>query len=430
MPPPNLTDVPSLLLLPSPPEPATAETVRAAYFGTLDSVISWLSNEHKSSASAGVGPVLVIAVASLILKPGRDNTRQVYWRRSQTLLAQIYSIIAVVCAKRSIASDLEADDAGAVDSRVVLVDHSRAPQRLYRPNSRGIYEPNNTAVLDLAAFASNVYPWKQIFHPSCKQGYELLASFLKFSEGSQKLQHKQLVAVEGGLSFSKPISALVTDQANGNPESDACDGYSTVCLGGTFDHLHPGHKLFLHAAVLLLNNRGPSLKTNHQCQLVVGVSSDELLAKKQYAEELQSWDIRARSVLSFLSTLLSTSTAAATQVKSVRGQTKELHALYRDDYILVRCIDLHDVYGPTVKEEGIKALVVSGETRSGGELVNEKRRNQGWSMLDVFEIDVLDACFDSSNNDQDQKAITSFAGKISSTEIRKQKAERRKTASC
>ncbi|KAG6040969.1 hypothetical protein E4U41_006447 [Claviceps citrina] len=420
----DVRDAPSLLLLPSPPEPATAESVRVAYCRPLDSVLSRLSNEHKSNKLGGAGPVLIVAVVSPVLKPDGDNRRLVYWQRSQALLARIYSLVAVICAERSIATDLEADEPGAVDSRVVLVDHSRGPERLYRPNASGEYEANNTAVLDLATFASSVYPWGRIFHSSCEQGYELLASFLKYSEGRQKMQHKQLVAVEGGLSFSKPASALKlkTVQRTGDSQSDACDGYSSVCLGGTFDHLHPGHKLFLHAAVLLLDVGETGAKAGRQCQLVVGISSDGLLAKKKYAEELQSWDVRARSVLNFISTLLSTSTAASVQMKAVLAETRELHALYRNDSILVRCVDFHDVYGPTVKEEDIEALVVSGETRSGGDMINQKRRSQGWPTLDVYEIDVLDASLDTADGDEKQGAANNFAGKISSTEIRRQKA--------
>ncbi|KAG5981278.1 hypothetical protein E4U55_003117 [Claviceps digitariae] len=429
MPSRNSSDAPSLLLLPSPPEPATAETIQLAYHKSLDAVISRLSNEHKSNTSGGAAPILIIAVACPILKPDGNNRRLVYWQKSQALLAQIYSLVAVICAKRSIATDVEADDPGAVDARVVLVDHCRAPERLYKPNSRGVYEPNNTAVLDLATFASSPHAWNRIFHSSCEQGYELLASFLKYSDGRQKLQHKQLVAVEGGISFSKPAFDLPIDQGTGNLQSSVCDGYSTVCLGGTFDHLHPGHKLFLHAAVLLLNMRETGSNTDRQCQLVIGISSDELLAKKSYAEELQSWDTRARSVLNFLSTLLSTSNATPVQIEAAQAETRELHALYRNSSILVRCVDFHDLYGPTVKEEAIEALVVSGETRSGGDLVNQKRRSQGWSMLDVYEIDVLDARLDAAHGDEKQEAVNKFAGKISSTEIRRQKAEGRETTS-
>ncbi|KAG6041740.1 hypothetical protein E4U17_001651 [Claviceps sp. LM77 group G4] len=420
----NLSDA-SLLLLPPPPEPPTTETIWLAYHKPLDATISRLSNEHKINTSGGTGPTLIVAVVCSILTSDQGDRRLIYWHRLQALLAQVYSLLAAICENRSIATDIGADDPGAVDSRVVLVNHNRATERLHRLNHRGVCGPNNTAVLDLAAFASINYPWNSVLHTGCEQGYELLTYFLEYHESRRKLQHRQLVAVEGGLGFSKPASATVTDQNSGNSDFESLGGYSKVCLGGTFDHLHLGHKLFLHAAVLLLNIRGTGGKSGHQCELVVGISSDELLATKQYAEELQSWDVRARSVLQFLSTLLSTSPAAPVQFEVVIAETKELHAPYRNGSILVRCVDFHDVYGPTVKEEAIEALVVSAETRSGGDLVNKKRHSQGWSMLNVYEIDVLDTVFDTEPGKQKQGAVGHFGSKISSTYIRRQKAEGR-----
>ncbi|KAK2598977.1 hypothetical protein QQS21_005582 [Conoideocrella luteorostrata] len=419
---------PSLLLLPPPPQPATPEAVWAAYRDTLECVISRLSNEHKSSVAGGVAPVLVVAVASPVLTTADTfNKRSVFWGRSQSLLAEIYSTVAVICAERSIASDIEAEDPGAVDVRVLLVHYDRSSKLPYEPNSSGVYEANNTTLVDLATFASSVHPWRQIFHSSSELGYEILTAYLNAAEGKQKLLQNQLIAVEGGISLSKLSPTGAVDTTTGKTSNDFNSGYAIVCLGGTFDHLHLGHKLFLHAATLLLNvDESSGAGKEHQCELVVGISSDELLAKKNYAEELQSWNIRASFVVNFLSTLFNRSTTTATTtMKTVQVETKEIHVTFRDGAILVRCVDFHDVYGPTVKEEAIQALVVSGETRNGGQAVNEKRRSQGWSMLDVYEINVLDANTKITNGERDDIAVNNFAGKVSSTEIRKQKAQRR-----
>lgn len=72
--------------------------------------------------------------------------------------------------------------------------------------------------------------------------------------------------------------------------------------------------------------------------------------------------------------------------------------------------------------EEIDSLVVSAETRKGGEAVNERRRELGWKELDVFEVSVLDGGFrgSSSKDDEgDDDRRDGFAGKISSTEIRR-----------
>lgn len=421
-------NAPSLLLLPSPPRPATPDAVRAAYRGPLAAVISRLSDENKPNTARGVAPVLVVAVASPVLTSppspaSAGNTRAVCWKRAQSLLAEVYSLVAAICAQGAIASDLEADDAGAVDVRVVLVHHDSAAAE-YKPGPRGTYEPNNTTILDLATFASTVYPWRTIFHTSSEQGYELQSAYLKYAEGSQRLRQSQLVAVEDGLSLSNSAASVSSDS---QIPREPTKSYKTVCLGGTFDHLHPGHKLFLHAAILLLDldvDATPSADRTRS-ELVIGISSDALLAKKKYAEQLQSWDIRACSVINFISTLLNSSTTATTEMKPVQADTKQLHALFRDGNLLVRCVDFHDLYGPTVQIEAIQALVVSGETRSGGRAVNDKRQSQGWSILDLFEIDVLDAGIDTpQGTTKDNATGTNFESKISSTEIRKQKSER------
>ncbi|KZZ89918.1 pantetheine-phosphate adenylyltransferase family protein [Moelleriella libera RCEF 2490] len=420
----NSRVAPRLLLLPAPPEPASADVVRIAYHQTLLSVISRLSRLNDSDGAGTVpciAPVLVVAVVLPVLtSPGESTTRLVRWNISQSLIAEIYSVVAEICAEKSIATDFEADDPGAVDVRVVLVHHDPVVEPSYEPDLKRAYHANNTAVLDLAAFASLVHPWLEIFYPSSEAGYELLSVYLKIAERRQKIHSDHLVSVGGGLSLS------IAGKADHGTHRGVSPGYAVVCLGGTFDHLHLGHKLFLHAASLLLNSRQEGSSTSaHSCEIVIGISSDQLLAKKEYVDEIQPWDIRARAVLTFLSTLLGSSTVAETQMKAVHATTKELHAHFRDGAITARCVDFHDVYGPTTQEEKIQALVVSQETRRGGAVINQKRQDQGWHPLDIYEINVLNGNKHTEGGSRDKEGVDDFASKISSTEIRRHKAQLR-----
>ena len=52
-------------------------------------------------------------------------------------------------------------------------------------------------------------------------------------------------------------------------------------LGGTFDHLHNGHKLLLSQALLSSDSR-----------ILIGVTTDKLLIKKAYAEFIEPFTIR------------------------------------------------------------------------------------------------------------------------------------------
>ena len=102
----------------------------------------------------------------------------------------------------------------------------------------------------------------------------------------------------------------------------------------------------------------------------------------------------------------------------------DFRAEFRDGTITIQCVRLHDVYGPTITMEDIMTLVVSWETRSGGQAVNAKRTELGWRALEVFEVDVLGA-EEIGDLDGEPARTDNFASKISSTAIRQLKAESR-----
>ncbi|RGP60684.1 phosphopantetheine adenylyltransferase [Fusarium longipes] len=388
---------PSLLLLPSPPHPSSLSTVSAAYSAPLTSVLQKLK-------VASSPQTLVVGLALPILFGPSANTKKISWSTAQSILASLYTLTSVICAKEDIPVDVGAGK-GSVDVRIVLIDHEK--KRRYEPNFEGQYEANCTAVLDLAAFATKVRSWETVYHPSCEEAYELLSTFLQLAEKKQTFTQNQLVAVEGGISLTMEQKPTIE-----GPQQ----GFNTVCLGGTFDHLHPGHKLLLHASAILLNI--PPKDSEKTCTLIVGISSDELLAKKKYAEELQPWTERTQAVLSFLSTLLEYDTIATSP--ATQSTPDETIATLRDGRVKVRCIVLRDPFGPPVREEDADAIVVSAETRSGGKAINDRRTEKGWKPLEVFEIDVLDA---DEIGEEGVSNTEDFATKISSTVIRQKRAE-------
>lgn len=145
-----------------------------------------------------------------------------------------------------------------------------------------------------------------------------------------------------------------------------------VCaVGGTFDHLHDGHKILLIVSAFLTSKK-----------LIVGVTGPELLKNKKYAEFLEPYDLRVSKLLALL--------------KSVKP------SLVPDLY------EINDVCGPTAKIQDINALIVSLESSAGADYVNNVRSDLGWNLLDVYTIGVLGSA------DSDD-----FQNKMSSTDYRK-----------
>ena len=199
-----------------------------------------------------------------------------------------------------------------------------------------------------------------------------------------------------------------------------CKAFECVAVGGTFDHLHAGHKVFLTVTAQLLNAPDPRYACSHR-SITIGITGDKLLQKKKFVDQMQDWDERQRAVESFLLEILELrlptdglkSTDRATSLdtggRPVRQQFESGLAINYDE--------IFDPFGPTITDPAIAAIVVSGETRSWGQAVNDKREGQGWSSLEIFEVDVPKA--ESEDEDSSDSVAESYEGKISSSEIRR-----------
>lgn len=158
--------------------------------------------------------------------------------------------------------------------------------------------------------------------------------------------------------------------------------YPVVAVGGTFDHIHDGHKILLSMAIFLAKKK-----------LIVGVTGSKLLENKKYAEVLENYAARQQSVVDFVKTLLK---------------------------ITLEIYEINDICGPTGYIRNIEALVVSEESSKGGAFVNNYRKERGFPELDITEIKVV------LGDDQDADASNNWKGKLSSTDIREREYERLK----
>ena len=134
-------------------------------------------------------------------------------------------------------------------------------------------------------------------------------------QDAKRFPHKQIKKVE----FRKT--------AHDNERHDTLTD-ETPCLvsavGGTFDHLHDGHKILLSAAAFLTTTR-----------LIVGVTDEELLQKKKFKEQLESYETRSRKVIEFMSRIkpsLNVEVVALRDVCGPTGAVPEIESLIAVSY--------------------------------------------------------------------------------------------------
>ncbi|CAI4214532.1 unnamed protein product [Parascedosporium putredinis] len=371
----------SLLLIPlDPRRPVTHQVIAERYQKVLASVLSQLSNPDR-------GAVLILAVAGEFLGRGDDaeQHQQISWSQIQTVLSSFYSVISFLCAKQSIPADTNAGP-HSVDVRVVFV-HTvpRGPGDQARgPGSTG------TIIRDLDTFARIRSLWSSIFVLNSREGRELLDAYAHAAGGL--IPKDRIISLDS----SPPGKAEIPVHSTSSNVTMTA-GFRIVCLGGTFDHLHPGHKLLLSAAAALLKVSGD---LSSPSRFVIGITGDELLRNKK-----------------FLHTFIDCENQVDVQIYS-KGHKSLLGHIGTG--VLVECVEIQEPFGPTITIEDMDVLVVSGETRSGGQAVNDKRREKGWNEVIVYEVDVLDA---QGIQEHGTTPTEDFAAKISSTAIRELKAK-------
>lgn len=119
--------------------------------------------------------------------------------------------------------------------------------------------------------------------------------------------------------------------------------FGLVAVGGTFDRFHRGHKAIVKKAFEIGRN------------VIIGLTSDEMADK-----EVEPYKLRKKVLVEFL----------------------ERNGLSK------RCdiVKLSDVYGPTLKDDRIDAIVVSEETEPQAIEINRIRGEEGLSPLEIVVV--------------------------------------------
>ena len=385
-----------LFILPAPSTEITLSSLRVGYGPGLSHCL-----QQASKVSAGASNVVLdVAIAY-------DDVTNFTYSRVQMLLGLMYKLTCIICTEQHI--DLQYDN--DVDIRIIFFRDEEAT----RPENVTFQK----SVIDLQALAKINRVWQHVCSLESEIGETLLRRFLRIKRDSSQhpISESQIERFPGG------VTMLQHPPSHCKPEDNTFHRHHSVAVGGTFDHLHAGHKLLLTMTALVLDPE-PS---PGWC-IAVGITGDELLKNKQYREELESFERRLFAVRHFLLDILELISPIHTLQSTSRVESSEPHGRTVCDVLKsglsVKYVEIFDPCGPTLTEEAITGLILSGETRKGGQCVNEKRAEKGWHALEVFEVDVLDTQESEAGNQS--QTDDKFQSKISSTDIRRRVLQRSK----
>ena len=155
--------------------------------------------------------------------------------------------------------------------------------------------------------------------------------------------------------------AVVMDAALEEEDSSALLGgaviqskslFSSVCVGGTFDGMHYGHRKLLTLAV--------SSVQPGTGKLLVGITVDAMLQHKEYADLIPPLQERMQHVRDFIHRL-------------APGMKNRL-----------RIVPIEDSFGPPGSGSDFDALVLSHETLDTGHYLNQHRIKSGLAPLELL----------------------------------------------
>jgi len=397
---------PSALLLLPPPPSVSFEKFHGVYEPALSAAFSNLLKSLNGSnriASLDIALSLPGLQSPSCQPPARAFTSL------QRILEHTYRLIGAVSIERNI----EMEAPGGIDSRVVLLDFDsvRASESMSKSS---VMAESNGPVADMKTLASSGRVWDSIFYPDTPVGRDLATAFDKFYTSTKAPNGGTPQPVAGTAQWTPGESLVVPGEAS-EPVL-----HHSVILGGTFDHFHIGHKLLLTATALVLQPAGTGY-AGQERTITVGVTGDDMLKNKKYAQFLESWEERCRSTGAFLTSIMDFGPPgmSGSHVEQIYkpGPNGRAMVMKIRPGITLRLVQILDPYGPTITEEDLSALVVSKETRSGGAAVNQERAKRGWKQLEVFEVDVI------HSGEVVAEEVEDFASKISSTDIRRRRME-------
>lgn len=153
--------------------------------------------------------------------------------------------------------------------------------------------------------------------------------------------------------------------------------FKHVCLGGTFDTIHNGHHKLLSAAVAVCTEK-----------LTIGITDESMISKKTLSELIRPTSVRIDDVTNYVNNLC-------------KENGKKL---------ILNIVPISDPFGPAITDETIDAIVLSEETISGGNKINEIRKSKGYNELQMSVIHLVKT--DVRESDLEDHKVSSSSARL------------------
>lgn len=127
--------------------------------------------------------------------------------------------------------------------------------------------------------------------------------------------------------------------------------FNKLGMGGSFDHLHEGHKYLIKIALSLSR------------KVIIGLTTQSLLKNKKFPSKIETYKTREENLKGFIKTFA--------------------------DISRVEIIPLEDPYGPPIHEPDYESIIVSQETYKTALKINEIRENKGFNPLIIIVIPII-----------------------------------------
>ncbi|EFA81519.1 putative pantetheine-phosphate adenylyltransferase [Heterostelium album PN500] len=156
--------------------------------------------------------------------------------------------------------------------------------------------------------------------------------------------------------------------------------FKGAVLGGTFDRIHPGHKVLLSMAALLCSE-----------YMEIGVTDNTILKSKKYSELIAPFQERSDITYKFMKHL--------------------------NPYVEYNMLRLLEPYANTKVSNRLEVIIVSPETKNTALHINEERVKNNLKPLEIYEI----TYFDGVDQGSDFKLSSSYLRELDYNKLQNNK---------